>query len=118
MENRRDGTLKRKDFDKLVARDNYCLHCGETEAVSPNHRANRGMGGFKAGDVPSNLVLLCSEMNGLIESSASHAEVARVFGWKLSKWEDPKLVPVRDTLTGTSFLLKDDWTRYSFEEGE
>jgi hypothetical protein len=111
MEDGRLRTLKPKDFQKLRERDGYCLHCGETEAVSPNHRANRGMGGFKAGDVPSNLVLLCSVFNGLIESSPKAADLARANGWKLSRYENPAEIPVRDTLTGELFLLNDSFGR-------
>lgn len=100
-----------KDFARLVARDGYCLHCGETEAVAPNHRANRGMGGSKAANKPSNYVLICSQLNGLIESDDRWATLAIENGWKVSKWADWRTIPVFDALTGTSYLLNDDWTR-------
>jgi hypothetical protein len=103
--------MKKKDFEKLLERDKYCLHCGETERLAPNHRANRGMGGSKERDVPSNIVLLCSEFNGLIESDAHAADRARMFGWKLSTWEDPKSALVFDFMAGESFLLDDGWGR-------
>lgn len=103
--------MKPKDFQKLVARDSYCLHCGETEALAPNHRANRGMGGSKVADVPSNLVLLCSMLNGQIEADDRWARMAESYGWKVSKWADWRTIPITDTLTGESFLLHDDWTR-------
>ena len=92
-----------------MARDGGCLHCGETEAVSPNHRANRGMGGSKVRDVPSNLVVLCSLLNGLIESDAQWASVAKSYGWKLSTWQNPAEVPVYDTRNREWLLLDDHY---------
>lgn len=100
-----------KQFQRLMARDGRCVHCGETEAVSPNHRANRGMGGSKARERASNLVVLCSRLNGLIEHSAVAAETAQRYGWKLRSWEDPKTVPVFDKMAGKWFLLDDDFRR-------
>ena len=57
-----------KEFRKYIDRDSWCYHCGQTEAIAPNHRISRGMGGSKVRNVPSNIIVLCSEMNGLIES--------------------------------------------------
>lgn len=109
--------MKRSDWRLLQARDRYCLHCGETEALSPNHRANRGMGGSKALDVPSNIVLICSWLNERIEGSAYLREMAIENGWKVSKWGTPKKVPVFDACTGIWYYLNDDWTRSVAEEG-
>lgn len=103
--------MKPKDFARLVDRDGYCLHCGETEAIAPNHRANRGMGGSKLRDVPSNLVVLCSIFNGLIESDSRAASLANRYGWKLSSWDSPLEVPVYDARTGTWYLLGNDFSR-------
>lgn len=100
-----------KQFQKYLDRDGWCLHCGETEAVSPQHRANRGMGGSKLRDVPSNIIVLCSAMNGLIESSHHHAQMAHSFGWKLSSWENPLEVPVWDSVTGLWYRLDDSFNR-------
>lgn len=85
------------------------MHCGEQEAISPNHRANRGMGGSKVRDVPSNLVVLCSVLNGLIESNAQWATVARTYGWKLSTWQNPLEVPVYNSLKKEWWLLDDNY---------
>jgi hypothetical protein len=101
--------MKPKDFQRLLARDRYCLHCGATDALSPNHRANRGMGGSKAFDTPSNLVVLCSLFNGLIESDGRAAALARKFGWKLSKWDDFRAKPVYDRMSGEWRLLNDEY---------
>lgn len=100
-----------KQFAKFLERDGGCLHCGESEAVSPNHRANRGMGGSKVRDVPSNVIVLCSEMNHLIEHSAHHAAAARSKGWKLWTWQDPLTTPVFDTQKNQWFMLDDNFDR-------
>lgn len=108
-----------KEFARLVDRDRYCLHCGETEAISPNHRANRGMGGSKLRDRPSNLVVLCSAFNGAIESDKFSRDLAIANGWKLLSWNNPLIVPVKDRITGESFLLDDEYGRTMIgEEGK
>lgn len=104
--------MKPKEFAKLVERDIYCLHCGEEDAVAPNHRINRGMGGKHAkAEQPANLVLICSRLNGLIESSAYYREMALENGWKLESWQDPESEPVFDACRGEWYLLKSDFTR-------
>ena len=105
-----------KDFYALLARDGgRCLHCGETEALSPNHRANRCMGGSKARDRASNLVVLCSIYNGLIESDKRSRDEAMAFGWKLASWEDPMRVPVMDRMSGKWYWLDDDFRRVELD---
>lgn len=103
--------MNKKEFDKLVARDSYCFHCGETEAISPNHRANRGMGGSKKRDVPSNIFILCSFWNNAIESDAVAAKVAKDYGWKLESWQDPLVEPIYDAISGVWYLLDDKYGR-------
>jgi hypothetical protein len=103
--------MKPKEFEKLVNRDGYCLHCGETVAISPQHRVNRGMGGSKLRGQSSNLVVLCSELNGLAESSSPHRKLALKYGWKLASWEDPELIPVFDGVAGVWYLLDDNFGR-------
>jgi len=82
-----------KTFSKFLRRDIGCVHCGVVDTAVPHHRANRGMGSFKALNNPANIIVMCSYFNGLIESSAKAAELARKFGWKLESWEDPEMVP-------------------------
>ena len=101
-----------KDFARLVDRDKACLHCGEVEAIAPQHRINRGMGGVGKNsplNKPSNLIVLCSTLNGLIESDDRWATVAKTQGWKLERWEDPLTVPVFDRNTGEWRVLNDDY---------
>ena len=75
--------------ERIIKRDNHqCWHCQEVEAISLQHRRNRQMGGSKLLDRADNLMVLCSAMNGLIESNSAAANQARDFGWKLSSWED------------------------------
>lgn len=103
-----------KEFAKYVSRDMYCLHCGENEAISPNHRINRGMGGSKNRNRPSNIVILCSVANSLIESDADWAETAKRYGWKLLSWQDPEFEPVYDMIADIWYLLDDEYSRGEF----
>lgn len=57
----------------------------DTATLVPQHRQNRGMGGSKAGMTISNLVWLCAETNGLIESDARMARVAVRRGIKVPR---------------------------------
>jgi hypothetical protein len=83
-----------KQFRKFVDRDEGCVHCGELEAIAPHHRLGRGMGGSKSRDVPSNIIVVCSWLNFMMESDATVAEVARHNGWKLRAGQVPHEEPV------------------------
>ena len=61
------------------------------------------------GNKPSNLIILCSSMNSLIESDARWAELAKSYGWKLESWQDPIQVPVYDAIKAEWFQLTDDY---------
>jgi hypothetical protein len=52
------------------------------------------MGGSKARHEPSNIIVMCSLVNGLMESDPIIATMAREFGWKLESWQNPVEVPV------------------------
>ena len=104
--------MNRKQFQRFLDRDVRCWHCGsDADDLIPHHRANRGHGGFKAGDRPSNCLVFCSIANGLLESDPVLAETARRFGWKLSRYDDPLQVPVFDVQVGEWFILTDDFRR-------
>ena len=108
-----------KQFARLIARDHACLHCGETEALAPNHRANRGMGGKNSrAERSSNIVLICSILNGLIESDHRWAQMAKDYGWKLESWQDPLTVPVFDFNTSEWKYLNDDFGTMVVEQDE
>lgn len=84
-----------------------CGMCGR-RARTANHRANRGAGGFRAGNVLSNGCALCHDCNGLIESDGPLAEIARERGVKISKWDDPRTIPYLSPLYGCLVLLDDE----------
>ena len=79
----------------------------DPETLSPHHRANRGHGGRKSLHRLSNLVWLCSSMNGLIESDADAAQAARGRGIKISSFTEPSSMPILHAVHG-SVLLGDD----------
>ena len=102
--------MNRKEFARYLERDRHCLHCGSTgDDLVPQHRANRGHGGYKAGNAPSNIIVLCSLYNGLIESNAILAAEARENGWKLQRHEDPGQVPVYDVVNEAYWLLDNNY---------
>lgn len=103
--------MTKKQFQKYLDRDGGCVHCGEMEAAVPNHRSNRGMGGSKAKDVPSNVVVLCSNLNGLIESDAMFLQVAKENGWKLESWQNPLTEPYYDLRNGKWFEINNNFER-------
>jgi len=102
-----------KEFKKFQLRDKHCPHCGATgEMLVPHHRKNRGMGGSpKIAKLPSNILSVCAEINGLMESDSEWAEKARTYGWKLSSWQDPQVVPVYDAITTFWFRLDNNYQR-------
>lgn len=102
-----------KQFAPILTRDGHCpCGCGcPADQLVPQHRANRGHGGYKAANRPSNIIALCSRTNGLIESSSRAADQARIYGWKISKWADPTEIPVTDRVTGKQYLLDDNYGR-------
>jgi hypothetical protein len=103
--------MKANEFRKYLYRDFGCIHCGEVERVSPHHRLNRGMGGSKLRNNPANIIVLCSTLNGLLESDAEIASKARSLGWKLSNGQEPKEVAVWYPKYKSWFRLDDDFTR-------
>ena len=96
--------MKQSDVNKLRARDSWCWHCGTEQTLVPHHRANRGMGSSKVLDTLQNVILVCSEYNGLMESDADVANDARDKGHKLSKYISPS-TPVFDNYLKKWFAL-------------
>jgi hypothetical protein len=93
--------MTKKEFQKYLDRDSACPHCGTTgPELIPQHRANRGMGGSKERNRPSNIIVFCSVGNGKLESSPVFAEIGRRYGWKIRPWQDP---------TKTEVFLGDGW---------
>lgn len=100
------------DRRRIAARDgDRCIHCGTTEGLTIQHRANRGMGGRPSADVPSNLILMCGALNVALEQRADLAEWARRCGWKVSRHLDTREVAVWDAVAGLWLYLDDAWGR-------
>ena len=88
--------MKPKEFRKYLDRDGEkCLHCGTTEGLVPQHRRNRGMGGSKERDMPSNIIVMCSAFNERIEQDADAASKAVQYGWKVVGMDIPWLARVQ-----------------------
>lgn len=81
-------------------------HPCDPETAVPQHRAG-GMGGGKAKHRLSNVIWLCSAMNGDIESDPILAREARERGIKISKFKNPTLVPIEHAVHGL-VRLNDD----------
>lgn len=106
------GRMTPKQFAAYLERDlGRCYHCGTTDTLVPNHRANRGAGGSKLRERPSNVVTLCAKYNGDIEADPYAAAQAITLGHKLRSWDNPLEQPVFDVMSGTWWLLGDDMTR-------
>lgn len=108
-------TMNKKAFAKLLNRDGHCWHCGSTgDNLIPQHRANRGHGGaskISKLNQPSNLIVLCSDANFMLENLADFAERGRLFGWKISRYADPATEPVYDAWKGVWCILTNDYER-------
>jgi hypothetical protein len=105
--------MNQRQFNRFLERDGYrCYHCGTTETLVPQHRINRGMGGNRLLLLrPSNIITVCSDINGRVEADADLAEKARDFGWKLRGNQDPEGHAVFDVAAEAWFYLNDDFTR-------
>lgn len=104
---------------KLRQRDaTGCWHCGEDriDNLVPHHRRNRGAGGRgKNLDHYQNLILVCPEYNGAMESLADVANLAREYRHKLSQWgtfDDP----VFDVAQNRWYKLTVEGTKVAVEE--
>jgi hypothetical protein len=69
------------------------------------------MGGSRERDVPSNIVVLCANLNGLIESDQVWAEVAVDNGWKLRSGQNPLESPYFDLRNGRWFYVDNLFNR-------
>lgn len=96
--------MKKSIWVLIAERDASCFHCGATDGLSVHHRRNRGFGGSKLLDRADNLMIVCSLWNGLMESDAKAANLARDWGHKLGSWDDFSM-PVFDYPTRTWWQL-------------
>lgn len=91
----------------VLERDNHQCPMCMARADTVNHRANRGAGGFRAGNVLSNACAICHSCNGLIESEPELQALAVQLGVKISRYEDPALVPYLHPVFGWVLLEAD-----------
>ena len=108
--------MTQKQFRKYLDRDESCWHCGATETVVPHHRVNRGMGGSKKREVPSNVIVMCSLFNGLMESQSNSALAAIQYGWKSPAYATPTEQPVYNMNDGCWYRLTDDYRKERLNE--
>lgn len=102
--------MKKSLLNGLRDRDSHCWHCGSDIDLVPHHRKNRGMGGRRSLDTIANLILVCSQWNGLMESDWEAAKTARVWKHKLRD-TDHFSEPVFDRTVGLWFELGSDGTK-------
>jgi len=105
-----------KQFRRYLDRDQSCWHCGEVEAVAPHHRVNRGMGGSKAREKPSNTIVMCSSFNQLMESETGAMLAGMQFGWKLPAYAAPESEPVYNMNDGRWYVLDNDYGKEEVSE--
>lgn len=99
--------MNEKFRKRIYERDHgRCWHCGTDENVTIHHRINRGMGGSKLLDMPSNLVVMCAAFNQAMESDLRAHKLAKEKGWKVSRHSRVSDVPIWDFL-GNQCLLDD-----------
>lgn len=79
----------------------------DPETLVPQHRGNRGMGGFKSANRLSNLVWLDSAKNLEAESDPVVAAEARRRGIKISRYDNPEHTPIEHAVHGRALLLDD-----------
>ena len=103
-----------KARQSVLERDGgMCMHCATTEALTIQHRANRGMGGDKAGrrNNLANLITLCHESNVRLEADAMFAARGIRKGWKLRSTDDATSIPVFHAGYGEWWLLNEEGGR-------
>lgn len=93
-----------------VRAEGRCERCREP-GVQIHHRKPRGMGGARDPRInqPSNLVLLCVECHGWIETNRWQAYED---GWLVRRNHDPRLTPIASR-DGHDITLHNDGTKTS-----
>jgi hypothetical protein len=82
--------IDRDQFCVLVGTDHRCN--GRAEVA--NHRAGRGIGGLLSANRLANGCALCNWHNFIIEADAATSELARFYGVKLSRYDNPETIPL------------------------
>jgi hypothetical protein len=104
-----------KQFEKYLARDRHCWHCGQEDDLIPHHRMNRGAGGKNSkANQSSNIIVMCARINDLMESNAAWAAIARERGWKLSSYQNPDEIPIFDDCLKKWFTINNLFAKTPF----
>lgn len=74
------------------------------------------MGGSKLLDAPANILVMCSFVNGLMESNPEYEALALSYGWKLRLGDNPERQPVFDRSRGLWFLLDNSFGRQEVDK--
>jgi hypothetical protein len=106
--------LRNSDLQKLRARDAWCWHCASESDLVPHHRANRGQGGSRLLDGLQNIILVCAQYNGAMESDSMVASMAREYGHKLSRYESPT-APCFDVWARKWYVLDEKGSKFETE---
>jgi len=98
--------------------EGVCFHCG-SEETTLHHRRNRGSGGdrtrSKVADRPSNLLTICPQFNGLMESDVNAYRLALEKGWKLKMGQSSRNTPVQN-YDGTWWILTDMGGKFQLDD--
>lgn len=106
------GTVFERDSHK-------CAACG-FNALTIQHRTNRGMGGDPKGyrNILSNLMALCAPCNGALEADGSFRATGIRNGWKTFDWDDTERVAVYYMWAREWRLLNNDGTYRVVDDSE
>lgn len=104
----------RATLAKIVERDGpACPHCG-LPATTIQHRSRRGSGGSNGAERPSNIIGLCWMGNDSDANEAGVRPVFELYGWSVSRYDDPAEVPVFEAWSGLWLRLDDAWGRLEY----
>lgn len=106
------SAIEKRDGGRVCAWPDH--HPCDPETVVPQHRQG-GMGGGNSKHRLSNVIWLCSRINGLIEDKSDWAEVARKFGVKVKLGQDTTQIKVTYP-DGITYLLDDNGGRHAEHE--
>lgn len=70
----------------------------------------------KLANQPSNILAVCTGLNSEMESNSIVAQMARDYGWKLSRAEDPETTPIYDAVTGKWYLLDNSYNKKEMQK--
>lgn len=105
------NTPTTNDVILMLAQLGRQLDAKQEEIARLDEEAVRAKARFEVAHAKANILVMCSLVNGLIESDSKWASAAREYGWKLSRWESPEETPFYDLATGTWNLIDNTYHR-------